>query len=125
MMRRQRGLSLVAAIFLIVIIAMLSTFAVTVASATHETTGEQLLMDRARAAAKAGLEWGVYRARVQNFCPAGLQPPLPLNQGGLRGFRVTVTCVRNGNVIDITATAQHGNFGQADYASRTLVRRFN
>jgi MSHA biogenesis protein MshP len=121
--RRQRGISLVAAIFIIVIIAMLSTFAVTVASASHETTGEQLLMERARAAARSGLEWGGYRARVQGICPNNAV--LTFTQGALRGYRVGVNCVRNGTVVDITATAQHGNFGSADYASHQLVRRFD
>lgn len=123
MIRRQRGISLVAAIFIIVIVAMLSTFAVTVASATHETAGEQLLLDRARAAARSGLEWGAYRARVQGICPNSAV--LPFTQGALRGYRVTVNCVRNGTVVDITATAQHGNFGSADYASHQLVSRFD
>lgn len=123
MIQRQRGLSLVAAIFIIVIIAMLSTFAVTVASATHETAGEQLLQDRARAAARAGLEWGIYRAKVQSNCPG--PTPMQFSQGALRGYRVTVTCVRNGNVVDITALAQYGNFGNADYASHRLTRRFD
>jgi MSHA biogenesis protein MshP len=123
MIRRQRGISLVAAIFIIVIIAMLSTFAVSVASATHETAGEQLLRDRARAAARSGVQWGVYRARVQGSCLNSVV--LPLTQGALRGYRVTVNCVRNGTIVDITATAQHGNFGSADYAWHRLVSRFN
>jgi MSHA biogenesis protein MshP len=126
MRRRQRGVSLVVAIFLIAVVASLAAFAVSVGTANHEVISQQLLADRAHAAAKAGLEWGAYRAVVQGACVN--VPPYPvmnLTQSALRGFRVEVRCVGNGGVFDITAVAQHGNFGQADYASRTLVSRFN
>ncbi len=126
MRHRQRGVSLVVAIFLIVIVASLSAFAVSVGTANYEVISQQLLADRARAAANAGLEWGAYRAVVQSTCVS--VPPYPvvnLTQAALRGFRVEVRCAGAGGVFDITAIAQHGNFGQANYASRTLVRRFN
>jgi MSHA biogenesis protein MshP len=126
MKRCQRGMSLVAAIFLIVIIALLSAFAVSVGTATTDSANQQLYGDRARAAAEAGLEWAAYRAMVQGACLANY-PPLVLNQGALRGFRVTLSCQRatSVNVYDITAFAQRGNFGAVDYASHRVVRRFN
>jgi len=121
-------MSLVVAIFLIVAIALLSAFAVSVGSASSVSTNQQLSADRAQAAARAGLEWGAYRARVQGICPAfPATSLLPLNQGVLNGFRVTVTCQRDaaGTVFDITAFAQRGNYGTDNYASHTLVQRFN
>lgn len=130
-MRRQRGMSLVVAIFLIVVIALLSAFAVSMGAASSESRNLQLSADRARAAARAGLEWGAYRAMVQ-LAPCAA-PPLPpasavlvLNQGALNGFRVTVTCQRNTarTVYDITAFAQRGNFGTNNYASHTLTGRY-
>lgn len=128
MKRRQRGMSLVVAIFLIVIIAGLAASAVSVGNATSESSNELLLADRARAAAEAGLEWEAYRVMVQaRPCQPAGNPLLPLNQGALSGFRVTVSCQRaiNVNVFDITAVAQRGNFGDADYAYRAVTRRFN
>ncbi len=128
-MRRQRGMSLVVAIFLIVVIALLSAFAVSMGAASSESTNLQLSADRARASARAGLEWGAYRARVLNICTPPtppLPPPLILSQGALNGFRVRVTCQRDGanSVFDITAFAQRGNFGANNYASHTLVARY-
>lgn len=124
-------MSLVVAIFLIVVIALLSAFAVSMGAASSESTNLQLSADRARAAARAGLEWGAYRARVQGVsCPAPPQPPastrLNLNQSALNGFRVTVTCQRNNanSVFDISAFAQRGNFGANNYASYTLSGRY-
>jgi MSHA biogenesis protein MshP len=127
-MRRQRGMSLVVAIFLIVVIALLSAFAVSVGTASTISTNQQLSADRARAAARTGLEWGAYRARVLGICPAfPATALLVLNQVALNGFRVTVTCQRDnaGTVFDITAFAQRGNYGSDNYASHTLVQRFN
>jgi len=126
MRRKQRGMSLVVAIFLIVVIALLAAAAVSVGNATHETTNEQLFADRAHAAADAGLEWGAYRAMVNGVCQ-NPYPALALNLGALRGFRVTVSCVRaqNSNTYDITAFAQQGNFGQVTYASHRVTKRFN
>ena len=62
--RRQRGMSLVVAIFLITVIASLAAFAVTMGTATRETSNLQLQADRAQAAAHAGIEWGPYQALV-------------------------------------------------------------
>ena len=128
MRRRQRGMSLVVAIFLVVAIAVLSAAAVSVGRAASESTNELLLADRAKAAAEAGLEWAAYRVLVQAVpCTTVNGQLLQLGLGGLRGFRVTVTCQRATNpaVFDITAFAQSGNFGQAAYASHTVARRFN
>ena len=126
MKRRQRGMSIVAAIFLVVIVALLAAFAVAVGTANSDATNRQLLADRANAAAQAGLEWGAYRAQVQGICVG--TPPFPvinLGQGALAGFRVEVRCEGNAGVFDITAFAQHGNFGASNYASRRRVGRFN
>jgi Tfp pilus assembly protein PilX len=128
----QRGMSLVVAIFLITVVASLAAFAVTVGTATRETENLQLQADRAMAAARAGMQWAAHRARVAQVCPAGA---FNLTEGALRGFRVTVTCVASTgphvegpliyNVFDVRSFAQWGNFGASNYASRTIVARFN
>jgi hypothetical protein len=129
---RQRGMSLVVAIFLITVVASLSAFAVTVGTATSESENLQLQADRAMAAARAGMQWAAHRARVAQVCPAGA---FNLTEGALRGFRVTVTCVSNTGphmegavayrVFNVRSFAQWGNFGSASYASRTIDARFN
>jgi MSHA biogenesis protein MshP len=125
----QRGMSLVAAIFVVVIVASLAAFAVTTTRATRDATTLQLRADRALAAARAGAEWGVYRALPpRNVCPAS--QALNLTQVALRNFNVTVNCVRTQPegtywVVDITSTASVGNFGAPDYAYRRVVTRFD
>jgi len=128
---RQRGMSLFVAIFLIVVIASLAAFAVTAGTATRESANLGLQMDRALAAARAGTEWGGYRALVQNQCAASTT--FNLTQAALSGFRVTVRCVRTNHtegavtyaVWDVESFAQWSNFGAADYASRTVSERFS
>jgi MSHA biogenesis protein MshP len=127
---RQRGMSLVVAIFLIVIVALLAAFAVSAGTAANESANLRLLTDRALAAARAGTEWGAYRALVQNQCAASTV--INLNQAALRGYRITVNCTRtnhvegatNYSVFDVTAFAQRGNFGAADYSSRRITARY-
>jgi MSHA biogenesis protein MshP len=121
---RQRGMSLAVAIFLITVIASLAAFAVTVGTATSQSENLQLQADRAEAAARAGAEWGAYRALVNNSCLAGTT--FNLNQAALRGFRVTVSCTAQSlapnTVYEINSFAQWGNFGAANYASRRVIR---
>lgn len=129
---RQRGMSMVIAIFLIVVVASLAAFAVTAGTSQRESANLQLASDRAYAAARSGSEWGAYRALVQGVCPGpGVAITVPLTQAALRSFSVTVTCVATPhegnlyNVYDITSFAQYGNFGAVNYASRRIVSRFN
>ena len=126
---RQRGMSLVVAIFLITVIASLAAFAVTVGTATRESENLQLLADRALAAARAGSEWGAYRALVAGSCAS---TSFNLAQAALRGFRVTVVCTQSSHsegalpaydVYDIDSTAEWSNFGAANYAYRQVTKR--
>jgi MSHA biogenesis protein MshP len=130
MKRRQRGMSLVAAIFVIVVVALLASYAVTAGTSKLGATNQALMADRAAAAAHAGAEWGAYRARVAGSCVAPPGVTFNIAQGALRGFRVTVTCTStlhappaNWYVRDITAFAQYGNFGAADYAAHSAQAR--
>jgi MSHA biogenesis protein MshP len=126
----QRGMSLVVALFIVVVLGLLAAFAVNIGTSQRETANLRLAADRAVQAAKAGTEWGGTRALVNNACAASTV--LILTQGALNGFRVTVNCsatshsegALNYRIFDITAFAQYGRFGSAGYASRTLTARF-
>jgi MSHA biogenesis protein MshP len=107
----QRGVGLVTAIFLLVVIAGLAAAMVTVFTA--QQTGSQLDQQGTRAyqAARAGIEWGLFRARQLNSCDDTKTFALPA-ASNLSGFTVTVTCKQTGTAGDaatpirvITATA--------------------
>ena len=139
-MRPERGFALVAALFVMVIIAlvimMMSRLSVT------QNAGLDLGIQQARAyqAARAGLEWGLYQLlREDNLagtCPESSS--ISMAGSGLTDFRVSLDCVKlpcstvsctqdytDGllpfNLYRLTATASNGNPAErADYAWRQL-----
>lgn len=117
--RHQAGFALVSAIFLIVVLAALGAFMVTIGGVQHTTTSQAVLAARAYFGAKAGLEWGIHQAIPTGICPA----PASFNPAGtgLNGIRVNVTCASPAtNVFYIRSTAEFGTFGNADYVQRRL-----
>jgi MSHA biogenesis protein MshP len=89
--RRVRGFALVLAVFLIVSLAAIGAYLVTVANVQVESTTKDELGARAYQAARAGLEWGAYRALRDLNCAPG---PVVITFGSaqLAGFQAEVTC---------------------------------
>jgi MSHA biogenesis protein MshP len=87
--RDSPGFALPSAIFLLVILAALGAFVLTVSSS--QQTGAALDIQGARAyqAARAGVEWGLYQSLRGGSCGAAT-----LNFGGtsLADFSTSVTC---------------------------------
>ena len=128
-------MSLIAALFLIVVLAMLSLFAVRMSASGEQDVTAQLFQERATAAARSGLEYGAYRGMVSLSCnaAAGANFNVPLTQGALTGFTATVSCRRlthahnGGNYFtyEVSAIARRGVYGTPDYVSRTLSKTFS
>ncbi len=64
----QRGFALVAAIFLIVVLASLGVFIVRISGVQQHTVNIALLGARAFEAAVAGMEWGAFQALDSGAC---------------------------------------------------------
>jgi MSHA biogenesis protein MshP len=127
--RRQRGSALIAALFLIVVVAALGAFAMHLNAMQNQTATLQLLQARAAAAAHAGLEfWSqrVYSDPGNNLPCAATNVPIS-GFPGFDGFTVTVDCIRIANgssfVYEVTATAVHGAFGDPSFVRRQATRR--
>ena len=126
--RGQRGFALVAAIFLIVVLASLGVFIVRISAVQHQTVNIALLGARAFEAAVAGMEWGAFQALDSASCTS---TTLNLTEGGLAGFDVDVTCsssahTESGNVYNlylIDVEARNGVYGTPDYVSRRVQAR--
>lgn len=126
----QQGMSLVVALFIIVVLGVMAAFAANVGASQRASENLRLASDRALLAARAGAEWAGTRALVNHSCVASRV--ITLTQGALNGFRVTVACsatshsegALNYRVYDVTSFAQYGRFGSAEYASRRLTARF-
>jgi len=111
-MSSQRGFSIVTAIFLIVVLAALGAFAVSMFRVQQTTAAFDELGTRAYQAAQSGIEWGAWQVlRGPGTCAAATgNLALP---GSLVLFTVTVNCTSTahfeaGNAVTIyqlTATA--------------------
>ena len=122
-----RGFTIVAAIFLLVVLAALGAFVLTVSSAQHMTSAQDLQGARAYQAARSGIEWGAYQVVRHSSCAAST----PISPGGtLGGINVTVLCTSAGwtyaeagnsvTLYQITATASQGTLGSATYVERQI-----
>jgi MSHA biogenesis protein MshP len=125
--KRPSGFSVVAAIFLLVVLAVLSVIIASVTGIQQASSQLDILGVRAYHAARAGVEWGAHRVLDPNntlnpaTCSPAVMPACPAastNLNGLPGslapFAITVGCTASpatteGNrsvaVFTLTATA--------------------
>ena len=95
--RRNAGFTLISAIFLLVVLALLGV-AITVVNTLQQRSGAlDVGAARAYQSARAGLEWGAFQAlRVPP--PPAAAPACPVSNivmpGDLAGFTTSVTCVQ-------------------------------
>lgn len=104
------GFSIVAAIFLLVVLAALGTFILRVSSMQHIGQAYDVQGARAYQAARAGIEWGLYQVLQGGAaCPATTS----FAPAGMAGFTVTVGCTSTATdelgtpvtIFALTATA--------------------
>jgi MSHA biogenesis protein MshP len=93
---RSRGMGLVTAIFLLVVLAGLGVAMVTIFTSQQASSTLDVQGARAYQAARAGVEWGLFQQLQKGSCnPAATSFPLPAGSS-LDGFVVTVTCTEIG-----------------------------
>jgi MSHA biogenesis protein MshP len=123
----QRGFSLMSAIFLVVVVAMIAGFAVSIGNAQRSGSVLGLVATRAAFAAQSGLDWAVAVVTDTHACVPGgatLSPEGP----GLDGFVVTVDCVAvavtEGSVpytiFTLDVVASSGAEGSEDFVRRRV-----
>lgn len=127
--RAERGFSIVAAVFILVVMAGLGAFIVSTSSSQQMGLALDVLGSRARQAARTGIDWATYQVvklpgggfaaacEAANFA-APSAPSVLTALPGLEGFRVEVTCGSEGYTEDgayrlyrITATACNDGVG--------------
>ena len=134
----ESGFVLPSAIFLVVILAALGGYMVTLSRTSHMSGALDIQGSRAYQAARAGIEWAAW----QVVDPQGLQPtptPCPVSPstvtltGTLAAFNVSVTCTRTlvmdgatqVAVYQVTSTATSGLPGTVDYVDRQIQGSFS
>lgn len=104
--KRQRGVSVITAVFLLLLFAGLAALMANVISTTHTTSAQDVLGAKAYQAARAGIEWGLYKV-MENpdtttavaataTCPTAVTlPNCPTSAfpvASLEGFSVNYQC---------------------------------
>lgn len=133
----ESGFILPSAIFLVVILAALGGYMVTLSRTSHISGALDIQGARAYQAARAGIEWAAW----QVVDPQNLQPvPTPCPAATtvtftgttLAAFTVNVTCTRTlvmdgatqVAVYQVTSTATSGAVGSVDYVERQIQGSF-
>jgi MSHA biogenesis protein MshP len=134
--RYQSGLGLVTAIFLLVVLAALGTAMINMATMGSQASALDVQGARAYQAARAGAEYAIYRARVDDSCA---DTAFDLTAEGINNFRVVVTCTPvtlpapNGNIQRFVvrsvgcspkSNATCADSTDADFVRRTIEVRF-
>jgi len=102
-LRRQAGVSIVTAIFLLVVLSALGAAIVTLSTTQHQGSALDLLGSRAYEAARSGAEYGLYRQAIDGACGSS---SFTMPAATMAPFTVTVQCVQNptSNMPAIAAT---------------------
>lgn len=136
--RTESGFVLPTAIFLLVVLAALAAYMVSLSRTSHISSALDIQGARAYQAAHAGIEWAAW----QVVDPQNLQPnpaPCPASPtaltltGTLAAFAVNVSCTRTlatdgANTVaiyQITSTATSGVPGEVDYVERQIQANFS
>jgi len=137
MPRTESGFVLPTAIFLLVVLAALATYMVSLSRTSHISSALDIQGTRAYLAARAGIEWGAWKV----IDPQNLQPnpaPCPASStltltGTLAAFQVNVICSRTLEtdgadtvaIYLITSTATSGAPNTVDYVERQIQASFS
>lgn len=121
---KQQGMTLIGAIFILVIVGLLGQFLVTISSTQRQTSLMAIQSARAYHSANAGIEWAIAQIVHHDSCVASTSLTLPNS-----AFDVTVLCQQQGSYIEdvtethiyqLTSKSEYRQFGEADYVSRTI-----
>jgi MSHA biogenesis protein MshP len=113
--RREAGVGIVTAIFLLVVLAGLGAAMVSLYLTQQSSSNVDLLGARAYQAARAGMEWGLFRQTRANNCAASTRLAMPAGTT-LSGFTVVVRCTAAGNagLAHATITSSACNLTDSD-----------
>ena len=123
LLRNQRGFTLVQAIFILVVLAVLGATMVSLSAVQSRTSVYGLQGARAYHAARSGLEWGIARA-MAGSCDA-------TRTFTVEGFTVEVGCTANSVseagetyfVFTLDSQARSAGWPSPNYVSRRLEAR--
>ncbi|HHA18428.1 MAG TPA: pilus assembly protein MshP [Methylophaga sp.] len=128
--RRQQGFSLVMALFILIVLASLGLYMVTISGTQQQSVNYTLLSARAYQAARSGIEWGIYQTINNGDC-SGFPRTIDFSDNGLNGFQTVISCNLGNyqekgdsfNIYHLTAASETdtASLGDLSYVSREIV----
>lgn len=125
MKRRQKGFTLIAAIFLLVVVAVLVVYIANIRSVQQTTLLYGVQGARAIQAARSGIEWGIHQSIVNDSCVASSS----FTSAAFAGFNIVVECDRTTHdeggpdlihTFNLKSVASSGSYGSLDYVQRQM-----
>jgi len=125
--KKQSGFTLIGAIFILVVLALLGSYMLRL-SGTQATTAPYALQGaRGYQAARAGLQWSAAVIANGGGC-VQINAASPMTFSGIDGFSVSLVCSSqsfseadsNPEVYSLTAFSEFGSYGSGLYVSRRL-----
>ena len=119
----QKGFSLVTTLFIIVVLAVLGGYMVSMTITQTQSSALAVQGLRAWYAGVSGFEWAAYEINSSGNCPT---IPATMN---IEGFNVNITsCTEysifeagnNFKLHDVTVLSERGSYGDVDFVSRTI-----
>lgn len=101
---RQRGFLIIAAVFLLVVLAGLVAYLTTVSTTSQAASAADLNSARAYQAARAGIEWGAYQILRVPAYAAACNGADQINTLNLGSFKATVTCSASAAITEGAST---------------------
>ncbi|WP_205230119.1 hypothetical protein [Azospira oryzae] len=98
----QSGVSIIAALFLLLLFASLAIYMLWITSSMHRGVTQDVLGAQAYQAARSGAEWGLYRLLRDGQC-AG-ETPVVFSGSGLMNFTASVTCRATANTKELDSS---------------------
>lgn len=125
--RSQRGFALMAALFIIVTLAAIGAYLLTVSTGQLAAAAQDEQASRAYQAARTGIEWGAYQVLINSSCVAGPQT-LTLPQGFISQVSCSASAAEtegSRQITGYTVTATGCNAGSCGSANTaaTYVER--
>ena len=126
--KKQSGVSVVTAIFLVVILALMGAGMVSILTTSQQSISQEITSAKAYMAGRSCLQWGMYQA-VYDADPWTNDPhALNFNNSGLINIRCATTfeIINNDGLrfFNITTTANFGNVNDPEFSQRTMRLQF-
>ena len=125
--RKEKGITLVGALFIIVVMALLGTGLLQLTTTSQQSIGQEITSVKAYFAAHSALQWGMYQATYAGAASTGSNT-LTFSNTGLTNTTVnaniSLSNIEGRHFYLINAAGQYGTSSDREHAQRNLQLRF-